>query len=262
MPRRYSIFTKPYRELTPDQLGKKVRSLGFDAVEFPLRPGYQLEPQHAEKGLPKLAHTLAQYGVAIASVASATDEACFAGCAAAGVKILRIMAMADAGKPYLMWEQDCKRYLSGLVPLCERYGVTVGVQNHFGRGASGTMELRRLVEDFDPLHIAAVWDAAHSGLAGEEAEQALDIIYDRMCLVNFKNAYYRRVNGPEADRALWQPYFTSGAHGQADYPRIVAYLKGRGYAGDICLPAEYTDEALVDVLAPADLRYVQSLMNG
>jgi sugar phosphate isomerase/epimerase len=122
------------------------------------------------------------------------------------------------------------------------------------------MELRRIIEKFDPSVVAAVWDAAHSGLAGECTEQALDIIWDRLCLVNFKNGYYRRVNGPEAPYAKFEPYFTLGRHGAADYRRIAAYIKERGYKGDICLPAEYSEESLVDELAPIELAYVKSLL--
>ncbi len=259
---RYSVFTKPFRTLTAAELGAKVAGLGFSAVEFPLRPGYQVEPGNAAAGMAALARTLADFGVSVSSVATGTDEACFAGVAAANCKILRIMAPADKEAPYLAWEERFIGYLESLVPLCERYAVTVGVQNHYGRGASGSMELLRLVQRFSPRHIAAVWDAAHSGLAGEAPEQALEILAGRVCLVNFKNAYYRRANGPEAPIAEWKPHFTLGRHGQASYPRIAAWLKTNGYGGDICLPAEYSDEALVEELLPEELAFVKSLMES
>ncbi len=262
MKHRYSIFTKPFKKLSAEQLGEKVRSLGFDAIEYPLRDGYQVEPANAEAGMPKLAETLGSFGITISSVATATDERCFAGVAAAGCKILRIMANYDGKKPYHAWESEFRKYLDTLVPLARRHGVTVGIQNHYGYGASGTMELYRLVEDRDPKEISAIWDVAHSGLAGEKPDQALSIIYDRMCLVNFKNAYNKRVNGPEAPQSEWKPYFTLGCHGQAHYPRIAAWLREHGYKGDVCLPAEYSDEALVDKLIPVELAYVKSLMEG
>jgi sugar phosphate isomerase/epimerase len=259
---KYSIFTKPFKNISAEELGEKVSGLGFNAIEFPLRDGYQVEPANAEKDLPKLVDTLGKYGVEISSIASSTSETIFAGCAVAGIKIIRIMASVDKAKRYLEWESNFIKYLDGLVPLCEKYGVTVGIQNHFGRMASGTMELRRLVEPFDAKYIAAIWDTAHSGLAGEEPEQALDIIWDKLCLINFKNAYYRQINGPEADQAEWKPYFTLGRYGAAHYPRIAAYIKQRGYKGDICLPAEYTNEDFAEKLVPIELEYVQSLLES
>jgi len=242
-----------------DELGQKVADMGFTAIEYPLRDGYQVKLDDAENGMAELSRVIAKYGISVSSVASATDEWAFAACQAAGCKILRIMAAVDKNQRYLDWENSYIRYLEGLEPLARKYGVTVGIQNHYGHMASSTMELKRLVEKFDPKVVAAIWDAAHSGLAGEVTEQALDIIWDNLCLVNLKNAYYRRVNGPEAPYAKYEPYFTLGRHGVADYAGIAAYLKGRGYAGDICLPAEYTDGDLVDELAPIELAYVKSL---
>ena len=259
MPRRYSLFTKPYKTLTMEELAQKAAGMGFTAIEYPLREGYQVDLNDAENGMAKLSRVMDEYGLAVSSVACAAEEWAFAACRAAGCRIVRIMAGVGEGMRYLDWENSYIRYLEGLETLAGKYGVTVGIQNHYGRMASGTMELKRLVERFDPRAIAAVWDAAHSGLAGEQAEQALDIIWDNLCLVNFKNAYYCRTNGPEAPYAKFEPYFTLGRHGFADYAKIAEYLINRGYAGDICLPAEYTDGGLVDSLAPVELAYVKSL---
>ena len=255
---RYSIFTKPYKTLSTDELGKKVAAMGFTAIEYPLREGYQVNLSDAENGMASLANSLAEFGISISSVASVEEEWAFAACQAAGCKILRIMAATDKKQRYLDWEKAYIKYLEGIEPLTRKYNVTLGIQNHFGPMLSGTMELKRVVEHFDPKNIAAIWDAAHSGLAGEQPEQALDIIWDNICLVNFKNAYYRRTNGPEAPCAKFEPYFTLGRHGIADYRKIAEYLKNRGYKGDICLPAEYSDEVLVDELAPIELAYVKT----
>jgi len=242
-----------------DELGQKISKMGFTAIEYPLREGYQVKLDDAENGMAELARVMGKYGIAVSSAASVTEEWAFAACQAAGCKILRIMAGVDKGARYLDWEKKFIAYLKGIEPLARKYGVTVGIQNHFGNMASATMELKRLVEPFDPKYIAGIWDAAHSGLAGERTEQALDIIWDNLCLVNLKNAYYRRVNGPEAPHARFGYYFTLGRHGTADYVRIAAYLKERGYEGDICLSAEYTDGDYVDEYTVIDLEYVKSI---
>ncbi|MCI8624324.1 MAG: sugar phosphate isomerase/epimerase [Provencibacterium sp.] len=257
---RFSVFTKPWKTLTATELAKKVADWGFDGVEFPLRDGYQAEPKNAVEDLPKLAKTFGEYGVSIMSVASSTDEAVFEACQKAGVPIIRIMAPMDKPEGYLYSEAQFKKYLDSLVPLCEKYGVQVGVQNHYGRQVFNTMQLRHLVEDYDPKHIGAVWDAAHSGLTGEEPDHALDIIWDKLILVNLKSAYWVRKNGPESANVLWKPYFTTGVQGMTSYPDIIDYLKKRCYTGDICLPAEYTAEELVDELTPKELAYVKSLV--
>ena len=98
---RYSIFTKPYKALSMDELAQKVKAMGFDAVEYPLREGYQVDLGDAENGMAKLALVFEKYGLKISSVASATEEWAFAACRAAGCKILRIMASTDANMRYL-----------------------------------------------------------------------------------------------------------------------------------------------------------------
>jgi hypothetical protein len=77
-----------------------------------------------------------------------------------------------------------------------------------------------------------------------------------------KNAIWVRTNGPEAEVAEWGVYWTSGRHGLASWPRVVAELKRRGYAGTVCLTAEYTDEASVERLVAEDLAFARSLFEG
>lgn len=257
----WSVFTKPWKNKTPDELGALVSGLGFNGIEFPLRPGYQVEPADAETGLPALNKTLSQYGVKITSVASNTDERTFAACQAADVRLLRIMVGADPKLGYMKSIERTKRELEALVPLCEKYGVTIGVQNHYGFGVFNTMELRHLLEDFDPRYVGAVWDAAHSALSAEIPAQAIDIIWDKLVLVNLKTAYYRRVNGPEAAQAKFEPYFTTGRNGWASWKDIAGELIRRGYAGNICMPAEYTDEAGVETYIAEDVAYAKSLFS-
>ena len=259
MIRSWSVFTKPWKNKTPDELGQLVSGLGFNAIEFPLRPGFQAEPENAEKDLPKLAETLSKYGVRISSVASNTDERIFAACQAAGVPILRIMVDADMSIGYMKSIERKKRELESLVPLCEKYGVTIGVQHHYGFGVFNTMEMRHLLEGFDPKHVGAIWDAAHSALSAEIPAQALDIIWDKLVLVNLKTAFYRRVHGPEAAQARFEPYFTTGRNGWASWKDIADQLIARGYDGDICMPAEYTDEARVEEYIAQDIAYAKSL---
>lgn len=255
----FSVFTKPWKTKSIEELGKFIHNLGFDGIEFPLRPGYQVEPQNAEKGLPELARRLDQFGVKITSIAGDMNQSVFAGCAEARIPVIRIMAGFDPKRGYLIGEKERQKDLEKMLPLCEKYKVKIGVQPHFGYMVSNSMELRHFVEPFDPKYIGAVWDAGHSGLAGEEPEQGLDIVWSHLCMVNLKNAFYRRVNGPEAKEAKWERYFTLGCHGLSSFSRIAAYLKSRDYQGVICLTAEYDAGDQAEELITQDIAYVKSL---
>ncbi len=255
----FSVFTKPWKQQSIDELGKYISGLGFDGIEFPLRPGYQVEPENAEKGLPQLVKQLGEYGLKVTSVAGSLEERVFAGCAAAGIPVVRIMAGNKARMSYMEFIESKKKEIDEAIPLCKKYGIKVGIQNHYGPGVHDSMELRQLIQDYDPNHVGAIWDAAHSGLAGEEPEQGLDIVWSHLCMVNLKNAFFNRINGPEAEKAEWKRYFTTGKNGLASWPRVSEYLKGRGFNGVVCLTAEYSDEDQVNRLITEDIAYAKSL---
>ena len=265
----WSVFTKPWRELALPALGALVREMGYQAIELPVRPGYQVLPENVERDLPTAARILAEEGVAIASVAGPADASPYtaptiAACAEAGVPVLRVMAQVAPGRPYQEEEARIRREYDALLPILEEHGVTLGVQNHVGHFVGNALALDRLLARY-PLGgrgapVAAVWDAAHEALCGVHPEHALDVIWPRLCLVNLKNAFWQRTNGPEAERAAWRCCWTSGRHGLADWRRVLAELVRRGYQGVVCITAEYDDHGAVERLAREDLAYARALL--
>lgn len=254
----FAVFTKPWPIEPIPALARRVRDMGFNAAEIPVRPGFQVEPERAEKTLVELASVFADHGLAVSSVASTLEEPIFAACATAGVPLIRIMGNITRGS-YLTSEVRLRSELAAAVPLCERYGVKVGVQEHYGDNVSDSFGLRSLLEGIDPRFVGAIWDAAHDALAGVAPENGLDVVWDRLLLVNLKNAFYERVNGPEADVAEWKRHFTTARHGMASWPRVIAELRRRGYQGVVCLTAEYQEPADVEQLCRQDLEYVKAL---
>lgn len=255
----YAVFTKPWQSMPIPELGRFVKEMGFDAIELPVRPGFQVPPEKVSKGLPEAARQLSDCGVTIASVAGPTDEATIAACREAGVPIIRICVSIPPEEGYLEAEARLQREYDALVPLLARYGVTLGIQNHCDRCVANAMGLRHLIEKYDPKQIAAVWDAAHNALNGEDPELAIDIVWSHLCMVNLKNAFWRRVNGPEAEDVIWRPYWTTGRQGLASWPRVAAELKRRNWNGPLCLTAEYSDHAAVNRLIREDLAYAKAL---
>ena len=256
----FSVFTKPWKTQSIAELGEFISGLGFDGIEFPLRDGYQVEPANAETGLPMLVQQLGRFGLKITSIASPLDEQVFAGCAAAEIPLIRIMATHfDLQTSFFVSLEQKKKEIEAALPFCEKYGIKIGVQHHHGPGVSNSMELLRLVENYDPRYVGAIWDPAHSGLAGEEPEQGLDTVWSHLCLVNLKNAYYKQVNGPESLQAQWKRHFTSGREGLASWTRVADYLKNKGYQGVICLTAEYSETEQTNRLIAEDIVYAKSL---
>ncbi len=118
----FVVFTKPWKIPLPE-LAAFVKGLGFDGIELPVRPGFQVEPQDVARKLPEAVRILGDLGVSIASVAGPTDEPTIAACAAAGVPLIRICVAIRAGTGYLAHAAHLQRELGALVPVLERYGV-------------------------------------------------------------------------------------------------------------------------------------------
>ena len=81
-----------------------------------------------------------------------------------------------------------------------------------------------------------------------ESEPALEVLSSHLCVVNLKNAYWRRTSPPEAEVAEWDRYFTSGRMGRASWKRVADKVKQINYSGPVCFSAEYSAEEAVDRL--------------
>ncbi len=256
---KFTVFTKPWKLHLAD-LARLVRDLGFAGIELPVRPEYEVEPQSMAKDLPKAVKVFADEGLSIASVACEPTIEAIEAMGNAGVKLMRVIFPIPPEENYLACIHNKIRFVESLQGALASAGVMLGIQNHCRRQLSGAMELRYMVDRLDPKCVGAVVDICHNALAGESPSQALDLLEDRMCLVNFKNAYWYRTNDPSANSAAWDVRTTTARHGMADWKQAVDELKKRNYAGDICLSAEYTDHSAgLENLVREDLNYARSL---
>jgi len=260
-PVRFSVFTKAWKTVPIAELGGQVAAMGFDGIELPVRLGFQVTPDNVGQALPEAARRLAASGVAICSISPqgfrVTRDAILA-CAQAGVPVIRVMVDCYQSD-YLAAEAAAITHFTEIVPLLEEHGVTVGVQNHCNRYVTSAIGLLRVVERFDPRRVAAVWDPAHCALAGEDPDVAAEILEGRLCMVNLKNALWRRTDATAAGTPKWKPHWTTGREGLADWSAVAAELRKRNYRGVVCLPAEYDEAEPVEQLAADDLAYAKTL---
>lgn len=254
-----SVFTKPWRGETPEELGALVASFGFTGVELPVRPGFQAAPNDARESLPVVCAALQAHGVSVTSVASELTEEVFAACADCGVPMIRVMAEITDPIGYMGSEGWWTRKLQSVDALCEKYGVMVGVQQHFGAYVAGSMELRHLLDAVGSPWIGAVYDAAHSALCGERPLYAIDILWDYLFMANFKNACFEQTESGRA-AAKFEPRFVRGNEGMADWGEAVKELSRRGYEGTVCMHAEYTDAGKTNNNIAEDLKLLKRLM--
>ena len=175
----FSVFTKMWKDKSPTELGEFVLDLGFDGIELPVRADYPVPPESVGRDLPKAAKELGALGVAITSVAGPTDEATIAACGAAGVPVIRTCpAIATGG--YLASVEGHQRAFDALIPLLDKHGVALGIQNHEGQWVCNAMGIKHLIDRYDPSHICAIPCAGHTALNGESPEMAIDIVWSHL----------------------------------------------------------------------------------
>jgi len=241
----WSVFTKPWSELAGDALARLVSGLGFAGAEVPVRDTAFLTPAMAQRRLPGFVAQLREHGVTTISVASGLDETIFAGCASAGVPLIRIMAEVGPDG-YAASVRRVRERLEAAAPLAERYGVQVGVQPHHGRYVSSALGVRQLLDGLPAEHFRVVWDAAHDALAGDDPALTLELVADRLAIVNLKNVVYLPTE-PAGDGVsgavggAWRPWFVPGAEGLANWSSAFEQLRPLGYTGPICLSGQYSD---------------------
>ncbi|MBN1553314.1 MAG: sugar phosphate isomerase/epimerase [Phycisphaerae bacterium] len=267
---RITVFSKPWN-LPLAEMAAAVKKLGFDGVELPVRPGFAVTPENVERDLPQAVRILGEHGLVIGSVAGPTDEPTIAACAAAGVPIIRVLVKVPEGGRYMATMHDAIREYETLLPVLEGSGVTIGIQNHCYREVSSVMGIRYLVEKFPASAVGAVLDVGHCGLAGEFADLAVDILWDHLCLVNLKNAVWRRTNDETEPTPEFGCFWTLGKDGMASWEKFISELKKRNYTGDYCLTAEYSakvgedltgeSETLIQMITE-DLSHARSLTAG
>lgn len=249
----WSVFTKPWSGLPGDELGKLVAGLGFTGAEIPVRDTAFVTPATAEAELPVFVEQLRAEGIEPISIASDLSESAFSAAAKAVVPMIRIMAPLGPDG-YAASVRRIRQELEEAATLVAQYGVQVGVQPHHGRFVTSSLGVLNLLDGL-PDEFKVVWDAAHDALAGDDPAITLDLVRDRLGIVNLKNAKY--VQTGEG----WKTWFGQSDEGLSDWPAVFANLKD--YTGPICLTGQYSDPSVpVEDRLAIDLRTAAALLAG
>ena len=171
---QFAVFVKPWKNLSLAELGRHIQKLGFNWIELPVRPGFPCEPSLIEKSLPEAVRVLGEEGVKVLNITAdlgLNDERLYQASSRAGVHMNRVIFDRRDGENYWDAERRAKTQLELALPLCEKYGFQIGVQNHFGRCVPiNAMGMHNLIKDYDPRYVGAIWDPAHNALEGEDSE--------------------------------------------------------------------------------------------
>ncbi len=264
-----TVFTKPWKTLSLGELSETIADLGFDGVELPIRDGFQVSPGNIGSGLLEASEAFRSRGMRIYSVAGELDRETVEACGAAGVPIIRTMLKIEEGRSYRENVERFRDLCRSLGPTLAETGVQIGLQNHCDEYVSSSVGILHAIETLDSKQVSAVLDLGHTGLEGELEEIAVDIVWDRLSMVNLKNAIRVDMGVDEDGVTQWGRTWVPGKVGYSSWKKGIETLRARGYSGPICLTAEYknSDGSACEgdeVVGPLreDLTYLRKLLGS
>ena len=265
------MFTKHLEGWSLDQIIEGLKLATVQGADLCVRPGYPVDTDNVEKALPDAAKRFVDAGLSIPLVTTPGDfvtpnadyaERLFAGCAAAGVKLIKLGYWHMEADGYWATLDRCRKHLEGFAKLAEKHGVKPIVHNHsgasMGLNSCGAMNLMR---GFDPNHVGVFADAGHLALVGEPVEMALDIVQEYLAAVAVKDLVKEHVTVAIMDET-WGLDVRPLGSGFVNFPALIETLRKIDFTGPISFHCEYyrmPPESVIDQCR-IDTRYIRALM--
>lgn len=262
-----AIFTKSWKELPLKELAALISDMGVDGVELPVRDGYQVNFNNLETELYYAQEVFKEKGLRIISVASELNKSLIEVMGNMGIQKLRVMINIDMNIGYFKSVESYRSKILEYEEILRKNRVQVIVQNHYNYWIGSALGLYDLLKELPNDIISACLDFAHCSLSGEPVDMAIDILKDRISMVNFKSAMYVRLN--TKDEAEWKVLWGTYKDSLYNWMDAIRALKKINYTGDICLPAEYGRLGLkgqimgndIILLIEEDLDYLKKHLN-
>ena len=248
------LNSKFFAELSPAQLGEKMKAFGYDGVDVCVRPGHPVHFGNVMTALPEAVAVWRDQGVSCPMVSAPVDftdphaadaESLYAASAAAGVPMIKIgyWRFVD-GDDYWQVLEHARDELKEFARLGEKHGVKTCCHMHSGQCiGSNCAGLMHLIQGFDPLWVGAYADFGHMALDGEDIAMGLAMIRDYLCVVGMKDGFQALRPGQEPP---YGPKFGQLGAGSVDWRRALQTLAAMNFDGPMCVHTEYEfDEAII-----------------
>lgn len=255
------VFAKHLKSLGIPELVKKGRYFGVDGYDYPVRPGYAVNPENATTALPELARALRAEGLELPMCTG--DHTLLDPADPFAERLMALLAENGVGllKPgtwryrpemdYRSTVNEARRCLDGWAKLAEKHGVAVCLQTHsgpwLGCNAAGLMDM---IGGFDPRRIGAYLDCGHLAVSGEEFFMACNIVGAHFRILGVKDM--KKVWVERDGKRFVQRTVAPVGKGVVDFRDVFANAARVGFDGPVTIHVEY--EAALPALLRATRR--------
>lgn len=259
---QFALFSKFMKGYSIEQLAENVKSLGFSGIEFPVRPGFQCEPEDVSTKLVPLVKRLRDdFEIDVPIVTNGHDpssagiQAIYEACGEAGVEFFRPAYWGVTGLNYWEAHDAAVKQIKELERLSEKCGVKTVIHMHAGKLLTANcLGAQLLARECDPQYVGVYFDPAHMAVDGEDYEMGLGIVKSHLHLVGVKNCRY--VKSGDSWGTSWVPL----TEGLAPWDTVIRLLKSIDYDGILCFHAEYSEHDRTAEFVASDLQYIRSLL--
>jgi sugar phosphate isomerase/epimerase len=239
----YCFFSKHLPDLSPGDVAKAVREIGFDGVDLTVRTGGHVLPAKAAVDLPRAIEAIKAHGVAVPMVTtelkSASDPTArplLQAAARNGVRYFKTgywhySASGDVRAEAAATGKD----LEGLAALARELRIEMGFHNHAAYIGAALWDIAPFMDRLDPKWAGYYFDPRHAVAEGGGGawKAAANLAMSRLKMVAVKDFYWKKTEKG------WAIQDCPMGEGQVDWAWMGKALRGASFAGPISVHLEY-----------------------
>ncbi|WP_460978471.1 sugar phosphate isomerase/epimerase family protein [Spirosoma knui] len=240
---KFSIFSKHLQFLNYTEAASVAAELGFDGLDWTVRPNGHVLPDRVETDLPKMVDAVKKAGLstsmmttAVGDSNDATDRRLLKTAAGLGFRYYRMnwyRYLPDKPMPETL--QAYAQKMIGLGKLNKELNLVGCYQNHSGELVGGSVwEIWEMLKNADPQHTGVQYDIRHATVEGGLSwKNGLRLLESRVKTIALKDFRWTKKNG------RWEVENTPIGEGMIDFTTYFQLLKKYQIQVPISVHLEY-----------------------
>ncbi|GAB3549610.1 sugar phosphate isomerase/epimerase family protein [Spirosoma fluminis] len=240
---KFSIFSKHLQFLAYTDAASVAAELGFDGLDWTVRPNGHVLPDRVETDLPKVVDAVKKAGLstsmmttAVGDSADTTDQRLLRTAAGLGFRYYRMnwyRYLPDKSMPETL--QAYAQKMIGLGKLNKELNLVGCYQNHSGELVGGSVwEIWEMLKNADPQHTGVQYDIRHATVEGGLSwKNGLRLLESRVKTIVLKDFRWTKKNG------RWEVENTPIGDGMIDFTTYFQLLKKYQIQVPISVHLEY-----------------------
>lgn len=270
---KYSVWSKILSSYSIPEAARMIKSAGYDGVEWRIHDEGHMSLAEVVEKATYLKEITTSEGLEIVTLGSyiqakeIDDFRHLAEAASrANCKNVRVWApFYDGTVDYYALLNDTRENVAKLQDAAREFGVRAVFEIHFGTIIPSASLARRLLEGFDPLYVAAIYDPGNMVNEGmENWKMGIQVLGEYLGYVHFKNAgwFHRepgRPGGPSEFKGGngWRGEWVPINGGIVDWEKVMSSLVESGFDG--YLSNENFSDIPIQERLVGDLRYLKEI---